>query len=78
MKIVKIEWVDSRQIHGWVLEEDIDTTVCYIKTCGYLIKETEDAYTVAVSIGENPSQANGINIIPKCCVTSYEVLRKEV
>jgi len=77
MKIVGIEWVDSRQIHGWVFEEDIETTVCEIKTCGFLIKETEDAYTVAVSVGENPTQANGINVIPKCCVVKYYELNME-
>ena len=72
MKVIKIEWVDSRQTHGWVLEEDIDTTVCTIKTCGYLIAETEKAFVVAVSIGEEPKQANGINVIPKCCIIKYE------
>lgn len=74
MKLVKIEWIDSRQIHGWVLEEEIETTACEIKTCGYLIGETEHTYIVAVSVGENPRQANGINVIPKCSVTSYEEL----
>lgn len=76
MKIVKIEWVDSRQIHGWVLDEDIDTTACNVKTCGYLVKETSEALTVAVSIGEEPSQANGINVIPKCCIKSCKVLEE--
>ena len=76
MKIVKIEWVDSRQMHGWVLEEDIDTSACYINTCGYLIKETDETFTVAVSVGEEPKQANGINVIPKCCVVNYEEIIK--
>lgn len=76
MKIVKIEWVDSRQIYGWELEEDIDTSACNIKTCGYLIKETDEAFTVAVSVGEEPKQANGINVIPKCSVVNYEEIIK--
>lgn len=68
MKVVKIKWRDSRQIHGWCLLEDITEDSCVIDTVGFLIKETELDYVVALSVGENPPQANGINVIPKCCV----------
>ena len=71
-KTVKVEWNDSRQIHGWTLEEDIDHSVCHVCSCGYLINDTEDAITVAVSVGFEPLQANGVNVIPKCCITKYE------
>lgn len=68
MKLISITWEDSRQIYGWTLNEDVDTSVCIIKTVGFLIKETETAYVVALSVGDNPRQYNGINVIPKRCV----------
>jgi len=68
MKVVNITWEDSRQIYGWTLEEDVDDSVCIINTVGYLIKETRNAYVVALSVGDNPKQYNGINVIPKKCV----------
>ena len=45
-KKVIIKWVDSRQIHGWTLDTDVDDTCCSIESCGFLVRETEDAYTV--------------------------------
>jgi len=71
-KKVIIEWIDSRQIHGWVLEEDIEDTCCNISSCGFLVKETDEAYIVALSKGYNPLQWCGINIVPKCSVVSIE------
>lgn len=71
-KKVIIKWIDSRQIHGWVLNEDIDDTCCSIESCGFLVRETKDAYTVALSKGYNPLQWCGINVIPKCCVVSIK------
>ena len=71
-KKVIIKWTDSRQIHGWVLDEDIDDTCCSISSCGFLVKETESAYVVAVSKGINPRQWCGINTIPKCCVSEIK------
>lgn len=70
MDKVEITWIDSRQVHGWTLLEDIDYTACKIKTCGYLIKETQEAYTVALSVDKDFSQACEINVIPKCCVVN--------
>ena len=71
-KKVIIKWIDSRQIHGWVLEEDIDDTCCSIISCGFLVKETDEAYIVALSKGDKPLQWCGINIVPKCSVVSIE------
>lgn len=74
MDIVKIKWIDSRQTHGWNLDDEIDITPCSIMSCGFLVRETEDAYTVALSRGYNPTQWCGINTIPKCCVVKKDVL----
>ena len=74
MDKIEITWVDSRQVHGWTLLEDIDDTVCRVNTCGYLIKETQEAYTVALSVDKDFSQACGINVIPKCCVESKTII----
>lgn len=73
MKVVSITWEDSRQIHGWCYNEDIDDSVCIVKTVGYLIKETEKAYVVALSVGTNPVQYNGINVIPKRSVIEIDI-----
>ena len=71
-KKVIIKWIDSRQIHGWVLDDEIDDTCCNIESCGFLVKETDEAYIVALSKGCNPLQWCGINVVPKCSVVSIE------
>ena len=71
-KKVIIKWIDSRQIHGWMLDNEVDDTCCSIESHGFLVKETEDAYIVALSKGYNPLQWCGINVIPKCSVVSIE------
>lgn len=74
-KKVIIKWIDSRQIHGWMLDAEVDDTCCSIESCGFLVKETEDAYIVALSRGSNPLQWNDINVIPKCCVVSVKEIK---
>ena len=71
-KKVIIKWIDSRQTHGWMLDREIDDTCCSIESCGFLVRETEDAYTVALSKGYSPLQWCGINVIPKCSVVSIK------
>ena len=75
--LVLIDWVDSRQINGWTHKSDIDDGVCRIQSCGFLIKETENDYTLAVSVGDThlaDYQASGIVIIPKCAVLEIDYL----
>ncbi len=72
MKKVEIEWIDSRQVHGWNYMEEIDCSACHIKSCGYLIQENEECVVLALSVGDNPFQACGINVIPKCCIIKME------
>lgn len=78
MKVVSITWEDSRQICGWTLEEELDDSLCIVKTTGYLIKETEKAYIVALSVGTDPIQYNGINVIPKKSVTRVYNLAESI
>lgn len=74
-KKVIIKWVDSRQIHGWTFDNELEDTPVNIETIGHLAKETDDAYIVALSKGEQPVQYNGINVIPKCCVVSIKEIK---
>ena len=56
------EWVENKYCMGSnlmiqeesILEEDIDDTCCSISSCGFLVKETDEAYIVALSKGCNP------------------------
>ena len=76
-KKVIIKWVDSRQIHGWIYDEEVNDTCCSVESCGFLMKETEDAYIVALSKSYNPLHWNGINVIPKCCVVSVKEIKDD-
>jgi hypothetical protein len=58
-----------------VLDDEVDDSCCSIVSCGFFVRETEDAYVVALSKGEEPVQYNGINVIPKCCVVSIKEIK---
>lgn len=73
---VLVEWEDSAHYEaGWKWSDEIpEPTGQPCVTCGFLIKESARAYTVALSAGdvfsERP-QFNGVMEIPKSCVSRF-------
>ncbi|BCI68069.1 hypothetical protein [Acetobacter aceti] len=74
--IVKIEWEDSGHFPaGWTsLDELPEAAACRCLTVGSMIRETDNCYTVALSVDLARDSYNGIMEIPKGCVTSVTFL----
>lgn len=73
---VLIEWEDSSHFEaGWKWGDELpDPHPLRCVTCGFLVKEGERSYIVALSIGDANSerpQFNGIMEIPKSCVLRF-------
>ena len=63
MKPVLVEWVDSVEVTGWRLLDDIPPCTTFpVRTMGWLIEESDEAITVAGSLGVD--QACGMMRIP--------------
>ena len=74
MEIVRVNWMDARSIDGWVQISDFDDDLSLIQSCGFLIKENEEALfvsaCVAIDIEREESNQYGCTIvIPKKMIT---------
>lgn len=72
MKLVQVEWVDSRQpTSHWERLDDLSHLApCACMTVGYLVVESDTHVVIAHSIGddgENP-QGTGLTAIPSECI----------
>jgi len=47
MHIVRVNWYDARSIDGWCKREDFDEELSLIHSCGFLIKENDEAMFVS-------------------------------
>ena len=69
-KMVFVKWIDSSQIHGWILKEDLQEQDMNIVSCGFIIRETENFIVLSTSVGKDcicsPIQ------IPKIAIISME------
>ena len=69
-KMVFVKWIDSTQVHGWILKEDLEEHDMNIVSCGFLICETDHFITLTGSVGKDcicsPIQ------IPKIAIISME------
>ncbi|AOW47102.1 hypothetical protein A4S02_10395 [Acetobacter ascendens] len=77
--VVFVEWEDSAHYEaGWKWSDEVPApTGQPCVTCGFLIKESERAYMVALSAGDVHSdrqQFNGIMEFPKSCVQNITFL----
>jgi hypothetical protein len=75
----KIEWLDSSGIQsGWQELKDFRAEITKIESVGFIIYENAEvialAHNYANETHSTPEQANGIMIIPKCCIISSSVL----
>lgn len=75
MKIVLIEWEDSRQASpSWQWLEDYEpqeSVIC--KTVGFLIPSNKNIKVVAISTSDD-EQISGVVTIPTSCVLSVKEL----
>jgi hypothetical protein len=48
---VLIDWVDAAANNGWVTEPELETTTipCTCQSLGFLVKETDESITLALS-----------------------------
>lgn len=72
-KILLIEWVDSYgALSGWTTTDDYEATELTCFSCGFVVYENKKVVAIAPNIADattyTPNQANGIMVIPKCCI----------
>ncbi len=74
MKLVKIDWVDSATIDGWVsvaYAEDFNPSAC--ETVGWVVKKTREYITVTSSRSDTVNYSQ-LMTIPRKCVISIKEL----
>ena len=70
VKLVKIDWVDSATVDGWVsvgFAESFAPSVC--ETVGWVVKKTPKYITVTASKSDTVNYSQ-LMTIPRKCVTS--------
>ena len=76
----EIEWLDSglNRVNGWETLPQIlsDTDLCTVRTMGYLIHQTDDAYFFAHSKTTTLDKYYGIQVIAKKNIISMKQLRE--
>lgn len=59
MRLVEARWVDSHVHARWVAVDAVtDTRAARCRSVGYLVDESEDAITLAQSVGDGPEGAD--------------------
>lgn len=78
--LIEIEWVDSSHGGGWQFMADLDAEPQHCYTVGYLVRETDDAVTVATSVGVGNdglvSQVCDCMTIPKSVIEKRRVIKR--
>ena len=78
LKLVKIEWVDSRQpTASWRRVSDLGyLSECRCFSVGFLIRQDDQATVLALSISDegDEMQATGVFVIPTAAVLSAKLL----
>ena len=73
-KPVVVEWWDSNYESGWQDIVDYSPIVTKVTSWGVVTSENEDAIALSHNLIDRPEEnykhANGIMIIPKCCIKS--------
>lgn len=80
MRLVFVEWLDSRRGEGWAclddLRADLQATRC--KSVGWVISKDKESLTLAGHIAHNPEQVCGDMTIPMKAVIRIQDLREPV
>lgn len=76
MKKVKVRWIDSQEVFGWTMLEDLPKyNDLEVETIGNVIQRTSKGIVVAASITEHKDQVCGVMMIPDCCILSVEEIK---
>jgi len=78
MKLVLIEWVDSRSsISGWRELDDLKShDVGLMRSVGWLLQNTRKLVQIVPHLGDNPEQGCGDMTIPKSQVKKIVYLKE--
>ena len=78
MKLVMIEWADSRQpTHGWERVSEMPARdYCKCISVGWLLQDNRDVKVLAANVADvgDETQAMGIVTIPTACVLKLTLL----
>lgn len=79
MKLVKILWVDSHHLEGWLLLEDVpEIEVKNMESVGWIVKEDKTSIQIAANAGYYEgavNQVSSIMTIPKCTIKNIIELK---
>ena len=75
----EVEWIDAMHItDGWItLDAAVQANPKTCSTRGFILKETEYAYTLASTIDKKWGYALGVLCIPKCCIIKFTLEGEE-
>jgi hypothetical protein len=76
VRLVLVEWLDSRRGEGWTRLEDLpaDLQAVRCKSAGWIIAEDDSSVTLAGHLGDNPEQCCGDITIPSRAILSIRLL----
>jgi hypothetical protein len=76
VRLVLVEWLDSRRGEGWTRLEDIQSdclpTKC--RSVGWIVFKDSNSITIAGHLGENPQQCCGDMTIPNRSIVRIQNL----
>lgn len=72
MRLVLVEWVDSRGVsQGWEELDDMKKReFCVVRSAGWLFQNTDEFIQIVPHMGTNPDQGCGDMVIPRSAVLS--------
>ena len=70
-QLVKVKWVDSCFHTGW--RKDASPSTC--RTIGFLVQDTKEKLTLAMSVSPNTNNFSDAMCIPRCAVKKVKKLR---
>ncbi len=78
MKLVLVEWEDSRQgVSAWTTFGELkEADTCLIRSVGWLLRRTKRLLHLVPHIGGRPDQGCGDIIIPRSAVRRITALKK--
>lgn len=81
MKIYRINWYDARSIDGWCKLNEFNEELSLIHSCGFIVKENEDAVFLSANMAIDEVEGNTYSctiVIPKKMIKdSWCVSQKE-
>jgi hypothetical protein len=67
-RLVHVEWVDPRSVDAWTTIAELQAEPVPCETVGYVVRETDDALTIAGTVFADMESACCMIVIPRSCV----------